>query len=83
MNLNDTFTLYVLIVFVVILLSEFWNVSRRVKKILGLSQIKEVKMLDCLPCFSFWISSITFNPLVMMGTFITFYLIDKIVYNDK
>ena len=72
--------LYIITVFTVILFAEFWNVPARIKRILGKSAIKEFKPVDCLPCFSFWISLFTLSPFVIMGTFITFYLINKIIY---
>ena len=74
--------LYIATVFCVVLMSEFWNVPVKIKRLFKISELKMVKPLDCLPCFSFWISACTLNVFVMMSVFVTFYLIDKIIYND-
>jgi hypothetical protein len=75
-----TFELYICTVFIVVLFAEFWNVPSMIKRLFKLKQTAFIGPLDCLPCFSFWVSALTFNPMVAMMTFITFYLIDKIIY---
>ena len=80
MFLIDPIYLYITTVFFVVLFSEFWNVPVKVKRLLGKSEIVEFKPVDCLPCFSFWISIFTMNVFVMMAVFVTFYLINKIIY---
>jgi hypothetical protein len=73
---------YILIVFLVVLLSEFLNVQSVIKRLFRIPQTKFIQPLDCLPCFSWWISLISWNITVMMSVFVTFYLIDKLIYSN-
>lgn len=76
------FELYIWVVFLVVLLSEFLNVQSVIKRIFRLPQTRFIQPLDCLPCFSWWVSVVTLNITVMMAVFVTFYLIDKLIYTN-
>lgn len=56
----------------VFVLIESINLPVRIKIALNLKISKEYKLIDCMPCLSFWLSLLlTFNPTVAFAVFIT------------
>jgi len=41
------------------------------RRLLRIKQTKGIKLLDCVPCQSFWIAlAVTFNPVVAMAVYL-------------
>lgn len=60
-------------------LHQKWNIPYYIKKRIGLHVTKRVKLLDCYPCFSFWITLIcTFEPLTAIVVFFIATVLDKL-----
>ncbi len=73
----------IITLFCSILLQKEWNISFRIKTLLKKSIAKEIKLLDCFPCFSFWLSIpvilITHGqPIDAMAVFVTASIINKL-----
>lgn len=60
-------------------LHQKWNIPYYIKKRIGIHPTKRIKLLDCYPCFSFWISLFcTFEPLTASAVFFVATIIDKL-----
>ena len=57
-NVSMAFTIIISLFTSIILLREL-SLSYRIKSILKLDQFKSIKLIDCFPCCTFWISIIT------------------------
>jgi len=69
--------------FIVILLHQELNIGYYIRKTTGQRISKPIKVLDCLPCFSFWITliGVTFtsqNFYIPMSIFLIFKCYDAI-----
>jgi hypothetical protein len=69
--------------FVIILLHQELNIGYYLRKWTGQRISKPIKVLDCLPCFSFWVTLIgtlltTQNYLLPMVVFLIFKIYDSI-----
>lgn len=54
------------------------NFSYRVKRLFKLRVTKYVKLLDCYPCFTFWVAlAITLNPISAIGAYLIAQILDK------
>ena len=66
----------------IILLREL-SLSYRIKAILKLDQFTPIKVIDCFPCFTFWVSIITLlftneNIIYSLATFVIATILDKL-----
>lgn len=62
----------------VFVLIESINLPVRLKIAFNLKISKEYKLIDCMPCLSFWLSLLlTFNPTVAFAVFITIKFYEK------
>jgi len=50
--------------FISILLTEEINVGYYIRRILGIRRSKTIKILDCFPCFTFWLSLLVVAPVL-------------------
>ena len=55
-----------------------FNLGYFVRKLLRVKQTQDVKVLDCFPCLSFWITLfVTLNPVVAMTVYFMAVLTEK------
>jgi hypothetical protein len=83
MKLSDviqpfSLTAYIYALAIVLVLIESVNLPMRLKILFNLKLSKRYKLIDCMPCLSFWTSLIiTFNPTVAFAVFLTIKFYDK------
>ena len=69
--------------FITLLFSTFfihqkWNMNYYIKKLLRRKLTKSITLIDCYPCFSFWLTLIiTFNPIVAIAVYMAAVIIDR------
>jgi hypothetical protein len=72
------FEQYIFALSLVFIIIESVNLPTRLKHLFKLKISKRYKLIDCMPCLSFWLSLIlTFNPTVAFAIFITIKFYDK------
>lgn len=55
-----------------------FNINFRIRKALKISLSKEIKLLDCQPCFAFWATLLTtFNPIIALAVYLFTLTIEK------
>ncbi len=55
-----------------------FNISYRLKRLFKLKLSKEYKLIDCYPCFSFWLAlGLSFNPITALTVYMIAILIDR------
>lgn len=65
--------------FIAYLLTHELNISFRIKRIAGIPPTEYVKLLDCAPCITWWITLIfTFEPVTSAASYLIATLIDKL-----
>lgn len=64
--------------FIGFMIHQKWNASYRIKKLLKLKLSKEYKLIDCYPCFSFWLALlVSLNPITALTVFMIAQIIDR------
>jgi hypothetical protein len=69
--------------FTSILLLREWSISLRIKTLLKLDPFKQIKLIECFPCFSFWTSVIVLiftqeNIIYSLATYVIASILDKL-----
>lgn len=77
-NINFNEVQYLVLLFIVYMAHQRFNMPYYIKRLLRLKLTKHYKLIDCFPCVTFWTTLIiTFNPLVSVATFLTAVIIDR------
>lgn len=71
-------TWIVICTFISVFLMEKIGLAWRIKLLFGLKISKEYKLIDCLPCVTFWLTLfITFNPISAMSAWLLAIIIER------
>jgi len=65
--------------FVSYILHQELNLPYLIRRLFKMSMTKYVKLIDCYPCVSFWITfGLTWSPLASIGVYLIAVLIDRL-----
>lgn len=75
--------LIVLCWFIGFIIHQKFNISYRIKRLFKIKITTEIKVLDCYPCFAFWIAlAISFNIYIAISVYLISIFYDKINRNN-
>lgn len=66
--------------FIAYIMTHELNVPHRIKRLTGIRPTQYVKLIDCAPCWTFWISLLVsqLEPLTAVGSYLIATIIDKL-----
>ena len=71
-------TMIVLTWFAGFMIHQKFNASYRIKRLFKLKVSKEYKLIDCYPCFSFWLAlGLSFSPITALTVYMIAIIIDR------
>jgi len=64
--------------FVGFIIHQEFNISYIIKRFFKIRVTKRIKLIDCYPCFTFWVALVvTLSPVSAIGAYLIAILIDK------
>ena len=65
--------------FISYILHQEFNLPYLIRMLFKMSMTKYVKLIDCYPCVSFWVTlGLTWSPLASIGVYLIAVLIDRL-----